>query len=228
MRRRLTLWAFAVLGSGLLLHSLWAQQNVAPAPSPVPVVPPVRPGDVDLANSRVYMLVGKTGFGHEHGVVGQLQSGQLLLGQQQRAGELVFDMSSFDADGDAARKYVGLKGTTDQNTRQQVNDNMRSAAVLNIAKFATASFTIDSATPIPPQPGDKVAYYLLKGSLTLCGAAQPLALKCEVIPVGNVLRVRTGFVLKQSDYGIKPFTKAFGAVGVADEMKIYGELVVAR
>ena len=105
---------------------------------------------------------------------------------------------------------------------------MRGAAVLNVAKFATASYTIDSAIPVPPQPGDKVAHYELKGSLTLCGASQPLQLKCEVIPVNNVFRVRTGFILKQSDFGIKPFTKAFGAVGVADEMKVYGELVVAR
>ncbi len=140
----------------------------------------------------------------------------------------MFDMSSFDADGDAARQYVGLKGTTDPGTRQQVNDNMHGAAVLNVAKFATASLAIDSATALPPQPGDKVAYYLLKGSLTLCGVSQPLQLKCEVIPVENVLRVRTGFVLKQTDFGIKPFSKAFGAVGVADEMKVYGELVVAR
>jgi polyisoprenoid-binding protein YceI len=137
-------------------------------------------------------------------------------------------MSSFDADGAAARKYVGLKGTTDQGTRQQVNDNMHGAAVLNVAKFATATYTIDSATLIPPQPGDKVTHYLLKGSLTLCSVSQPLQLKCEVIPVENGLRVRTGFLLKQTDFGIKPYSKGFGAVGVADEMKVYGELVVAR
>jgi polyisoprenoid-binding protein YceI len=211
----------ALLGCGLALHAVSAQQFAQPARQ-------VRVGDVDLVNSRVYMLVGKTGFGHEHGVVGQLQSGHILLGQPQNAGELVFDMKSFAADDDAARKYVGLKGSTDNNTRQQVNDNMLGAAVLNVARFATATYTIDSAQPLQPQPGDKVAYYLLKGTLTLAGVAQPVQLKCEVIPVGDAVRVRTGFLLKQTDYGIKPFSKAFGAVGVADEMKVYGELVIAN
>jgi hypothetical protein len=29
-------------------------------------------GDVDVNRSRVYTFVGKTGFGHEHGVTGRL------------------------------------------------------------------------------------------------------------------------------------------------------------
>ncbi|MGV2340918.1 MAG UNVERIFIED_CONTAM: hypothetical protein LVR18_45365 [Planctomycetaceae bacterium] len=37
-------------------------------------------GNVDLQASRVYVFVGKTGLGHDHGVEGRLKSGQVTLG----------------------------------------------------------------------------------------------------------------------------------------------------
>ena len=36
-------------------------------------------GDIYLPNSRVYVFVGKTGFGHEHGVIGKLKQGRVNL-----------------------------------------------------------------------------------------------------------------------------------------------------
>ena len=36
------------------------------------------------------------------------------------------------------------------------------------------------------------------------------------------------FSLLQTDYGIKPFTTALGAIGVADRLTIYGDLWVAN
>ena len=30
--------------------------------------------------------------------------------------------------------------------------------------------------------------------------------------------------LKQTDFGIKPYSKLFGAVGVSDELRVYGEI----
>ena len=71
---------------------------------------PLAAGDVDTSISRVYVHVDKTGFGHEHGVASFLKSGHLNLGASQNAGELVFDMTSFNADTDEARRYVGLEG----------------------------------------------------------------------------------------------------------------------
>src|SRR5271155_5699743 len=52
-------------------------------------------GEVDIERSRVYAFVGKTGFGHEHGVVGRLKSGSIRLGAKENAGQLEFDLTSF-------------------------------------------------------------------------------------------------------------------------------------
>src|ERR1043166_7785568 len=71
---------------------------------------PARAGDVDVAKSRIYVRVGKTGFGHEHGVEGRLKSGHLKLGATTDAGELVFDLASFEAERTVARKYAGRGG----------------------------------------------------------------------------------------------------------------------
>jgi hypothetical protein len=41
------------------------------------------------------------------------------------------------------------------------------------------------------------------------------------------MRLQGSFSILQSDYGITPFSKALGAVGVADRLTISGDLRVA-
>jgi hypothetical protein len=65
-------------------------------------------GDICLPNSRVYVFVGKTGFGREHGVVGQIKQGRINMDAARDAGSLDIDMASFSADTSEARKFVGL------------------------------------------------------------------------------------------------------------------------
>lgn len=184
-------------------------------------------GDLYLPTSKVYALVGKTGLGHEHGVTGAIKSGRLALGATQNAGELVFDMASFVADTDAARRFVGLEGSSSESTRSQVTENMLGAAVLNIAAYPTATFKIDSAVEEPGQTDPGVKRYRLSGQFTLQKVTRPLSFVAEVDVKNGWNRVRGRFNLKQTDFGIKPFTKAFGAIGVADEMTVWGELWVA-
>src|SRR5436190_931529 len=51
--------------------------------------------DVDIKKSRVYIRVDPDGRGHAHGMVGNLKSGTIALGDK---GKLVFDQTSFMAD----------------------------------------------------------------------------------------------------------------------------------
>ena len=68
------------------------------------------PGDIDTELSRVYVFVGKKRLGHEHGMEGMLQEGRIRVDSPDDPGAIVFDMSSFAADTDVAREYVGLEG----------------------------------------------------------------------------------------------------------------------
>ncbi|MBL6726071.1 MAG: YceI family protein [Rubripirellula sp.] len=183
--------------------------------------------DVELGVSRAYVYVDKSGLGHEHGVEAKLSQGNLRLGAEQEAGKLVFDMSSFDADTPAARKYVGLTGTSDNSTRATVNENMKGPEVLNVKRFPTATFQIHSSLDSGKVSLTGRPLYRLSGNFTLCGKTQPLSVMVEVEQARGWLHLKGQFEIKQTDYGIKPYSKAFGVIGVADELKIYGDVYVA-
>ena len=187
----------------------------------------LEPHQISVQKSRVYIFVDKTGLGHPHGVEGRLKSGSLTLGAVEDAGELVFDMNSFDADTDAARRYVGLSGSTDASTRRQVNDNMKNTSILNVGQFPTATFAIKSATPLEKKSRNGAPLYEVTGEFTLRGKTQPIKLEAEAEQKGNMTHVRGRFAILQTQYGITPFRKALGAVGVADQLIIHGDLWIA-
>lgn len=207
-------WALAPFAAAVALTGIAAGQQ---APGP---------GDVDLAGSRVYVFVGKTGLGHDHAVTGALQAGRLRLGAAEQAGMIVFDMRSFQADATEARKLLGLAGETDADTRRQVDENMLGPAVLDVAKHPTATFEIRSALPAAQQPANGKTAYDLVGTFTLHGVPRPATIRAEAEAIGPVVRLWGGFTVRQTDFGMKPFAKFGGVVGVADELKIYGDIRV--
>lgn len=205
-----------------------AAQGPAAVPS-VPVAPaaPPSPGEVDLDGSRVYVFVGKTGLGHDHAIVGRLVSGRVILDAPQNAGQLVFDMPSFVADTPEARKVLGLAGETDASTRKQTTENMLGPEVLDVARHPTATFDIDSALRSRrPGNGAKPTVDLV-GTFTLHGVTRKVVIPVEVGSGGRVLRLVGAFRIKQTDFGIKPYKKLGGVVGVADELVIHGDIRIA-
>jgi len=185
------------------------------------------PGQIDLGNSRVYVYVGKTGLGHEHGVVGRIRQGAIQLGADQNAGQIVFDMASFEADTAKARKYVGLNGSTEKSTKRKVNANMRGPGVLDIRQYPTALFTVRSSRPLSTKSERGFPQYRLDGKLTLHGVAQPVRITVDAEPKDGWIHLRGGFSMLQTSYGITPFSKAFGAVGITDQLKIWGDIWIA-
>ena len=188
--------------------------------------PPVAaPRAVDLATSRVYVLVGKSGLvGHVHAVEGRLAAGQVALGAREQAGALVFDMRSFLADTPAARQVLGVAGDVDAGTQQQTNANMLGPEVLDVARHPTARFDIRSALPTARQPPG----YDLVGTFTLHGVTRPLTLQIQADEGPAGVRLRGGFALLQTDFGMRPYAKFGGMVGVADELKIWGDILLPR
>jgi polyisoprenoid-binding protein YceI len=189
--------------------------------------PQLEPGQIDIEQSRVYVHVYKTGLGHEHGVEGQLKSGWVSLPATKNAGEIIFDMASFSADTDAARRVVGLEGTTDANTRVEVTHNMLGPDVLDVKKFPTATFKINSVRRLPARRPNAAQQFELAGDFTLHGTTKAVALVADASTANGLMRLQGSFSILQSDYGITPFSKALGAVGVADRLTISGDLRVA-
>lgn len=189
---------------------------------------PSTTGSINTTTSRVYTYVGKTGFGHEHAVVGKIKEGTLNLGVRSNAGKIVFDMTTWQADTPQARQYMGLSGTTSASTQKDVNANMLGSDVLNVRKYPTATYAVNSAVLLKQKSGSSKPLYQLNGKFTLHGVTRNLTIVAEVTEKQDSCHIRGSFAILQSHFGITPYSKAFGAVGVTDELKIYGEIDVAR
>ncbi len=212
----------ALLASSLAAASS-AQPSAAGAASRV-----IEAGQINCDVSRAYVFVGKTGLGHEHAVVGQVKQGAIHLGGSGSPGEIVFAMDTFLADTDAARKHIGLEGAKDASTQQQVTANMLGADVLDVRRFPTATFTIQAVHPVQQPSRRGLPQYQLEGDFTLHGVTRPIRVVADVEEADGWLHVRGGFSIQQTQYGITPYTKAFGAVGVTDRLDIWGDVWVAK
>jgi hypothetical protein len=199
-------------------------QTILVAADSVPSPPSA--GEVNASASRVYTFVDKTGIGHQHAIEGKLSGGRLNVGANSDAGQLVFDMQSFDADTLAARKYLGLEGETGESTRKQVNDNMRGRSILDVKRFPTATFDVQSALPTGSASKRGFPIYRLIGHFTLHDQTQPVSIEAEVSQARGWLNVRGSFAIKQTSFGITPYSKAFGTIGVADTLQIHGDIYV--
>lgn len=219
-----------LLASLAAVWPLVAQQDRPRArKAATPKATKLAPGDIDLASSGVYVFVGKTGLGHEHAVAGRIKAGAIHLGAAENAGKIVFDMQSFVADTPEARKYIGLEGETDPSTAEQVTTNMLGAQVLDAAKHPTAEFAIDSCQLLKGASKRGFPRYQLDGTFALHGVQKPIRVVAELdAEQEGRAHLRGAFKILQTDYGIKPFSKALGAVGVANELTIWGDFWLAR
>jgi polyisoprenoid-binding protein YceI len=223
--------ASAVVTIALSRDRCLAQSNSgAAATTPTsPASPAVyEAGDVYLPASRVYAFVGKTGFGHEHAVAGQIKQGRVQLDAARDAGGLVFDMTSFVADTAEARKFVGLQSASDASTQQQVTANMRGADVLDVARYPTASFVIKGISKLS-QPGPRgLPQYQLAGDFSLHGVSRPIQVMANAEEQNGWIHLRGGFSMLQTQFGITPFSKAFGTLGVTDQLNVWGDLWISK
>jgi polyisoprenoid-binding protein YceI len=221
--RRVSLLAAAVLLGGAC--SLARAQG--PALAPAQAEASIR-GKVDVERSRAYAKIGAEGLGHEHGAEGKVKSGVVHLGADADAGEVVFDMASFVCETPASRKVVGLQGEIERAERGKITASMVGASVLDVRKFPTATFRIRSAKPLAKAKPADPQLYRLDGEFTLHGVARPLVVDARTDEVEGMIHLHGQFSVKQSQHGIRPFSKFLGTVRVADEVKIWGELWLTK
>jgi polyisoprenoid-binding protein YceI len=187
----------------------------------------LRAGEIDTDLSRVFIFVDKTGFGHQHGVVGRLKSGYLRVAKE-AAGKILFDMSSFRADTLDARRKVGLEGAGSEDEQEQVTANMLGEAVLDASHFPTAHFAVTSMRRFEERNPAGLKQYALDGDFTLHGVTRGINITATGDQEQGYLHLKGHFPLRQTDYGIRPFKKALGAVGVGDVLTVYGDLWIKQ
>jgi polyisoprenoid-binding protein YceI len=68
----------------------------------------------------------------------------------------------------------------------------------------------------------------LSGNLSFHGVARNQSVTARIIASGEMLRASGDFMIKQSDYQIKPVSVAGGALKLKDELKFAFEIIARR
>jgi polyisoprenoid-binding protein YceI len=199
----------------------------APDPRPEARNPRLRANEIDTDLSRVFIFVDKTGFGHQHAVVGRLKSGYLRVAKES-AGKILFDMPTFRADVQEARRRVGLEGAASEQEQEQVTANMLGASVLDVAQFPTALFAVATVRRFDERNPTGMPQFALDGDFTLHGVTRRINVTATGEKDRGFLHLKGNFPLRQTDFGIRPFKKALGAVGVADVLTVYADLWIKQ
>lgn len=110
--------------------------------------------------------------------------------------------------------------------KQQVQTTMQSDAVLDAARYPYISFDSTRVGKIEHQgDGWRVT---IDGTLELHGVEKPVSFPVTVSLHGDDLVAEGDAIILQSDYGIKPFKAAGGAVKVKDRLRIHFDIRAAH
>jgi polyisoprenoid-binding protein YceI len=171
---------------------------------------------IDAAESRVVIIVGKTGVfgfaGHAHEVVAPSVGGRVTFDPAD------WRRASVSLDVDASKLRVTGKGESPADV-PEVQRVMLSGQVLDVTRFPKITFqsrrvsvTVRTATS---------ADVLIEGDMTLHGTMRPMAIRVAVtLDAGGRVTARGSFSLKQTEFGMVPVTAVGGAVRVKDELDI--------
>ncbi|HXF94564.1 MAG TPA: YceI family protein [Gemmatimonadales bacterium] len=92
---------------------------------------------------------------------------------------------------------------------------------LKVRDYPETRFVSREVTPI--EGGVRVA-----GDFTLAGQTRPLTVEVTLDFRGDTLHASTRFALKQTDFGMRPYSTALGTVKVADAVRFELEVLAVR
>ncbi len=207
-----------------------AETAVVPAPAQVaaPIAAEVPRLTVDAQASEIRLLVYRAGplarFGHNHVITGRVR-GEIRAAE--RAAEsgfrLEIPVASFAVDPPAARAEEGedFAATVSAEARQATRENMLGENVLDAAN--SPSIEVASIALSGPRWNPTVL-----ARARLRGATRYLRFPAAVIEQEHRLTVIANFRIRQSDFGLVPFSIFGGAIQVRDAIDVRLRLVARR
>ena len=229
-RLRATLFGVAALSLGAC-QTAPVTGGVAAATGPLPPLPVQ--GTVhyvlDATRSDVRFLVYRAGvlasFGHNHVIEAKDLHGDVYLADDIRASgfSLTLPVAGFTVDDAAARRVEGPDFASQPSAAaiEGTRKNMLGPALLDAEQFPEIS--IRSVKLLGPD-WDLDATV----RITLHGTARDTTVLIAVQHDGESLSATGAFDIKQSDFGITPFSILGGGLQVADGIRIRFHLVAAK
>lgn len=221
------------LGLALLLAACQTAPVSIGTTAPASPLPQAAPGaehySVDAARSDVRFLVYKAGplasFAHDHVIAAHDIQGDVYLAQDFAAStfSLVLPVKGFVVDRPELRAVEGpdfAKQPSPQAVAGTV-EHMLGPEELDAEHFPEVR--IQSVNLTGPDWGPDVTI-----RITLHGTTRDLTLPIAVERQGDELVVTGAFEVRQTEFGITPYSAAGGAIQVADRMRVRFRIVARK
>ena len=182
--------------------------------------------DIDPRRSIVTIRVYRSGpmakLGHNHVITSAEEEGVAWRGARPADSgfELKIPVSSLVVDDPAARVAAGadFEGSVPESAREGTQKNLLRAEVLDAAQFPDVTVR---AGGLGGNWQDPVAL----ADVTLKGVTRRIEVPFDLADAGGTLTARGTFRLRQTEFGMVPFSVAGGAIQVADEVVLGFEIV---
>jgi len=145
-------------------------------------------------------LFGK--FGHEHDVRAHAFSGTVIYDAR--------DPSASHVDVSVRTDSLLVVAASDSSDIPEITRAMRDQ-VLRADRFPHITFTSTEVTA-----HDSTVH--IRGDLTMVGRTRPVAMDLTLQETPDALRARGSFTVKQTDFGIRPYSAALGTIKVKNEI----------
>ena len=172
------------------------------------------------SESSFWVFVGKTGFlsalAHDHEIGVKSFSGRVVVPAAGAGG------GSLELEVDAPSLAVLDKKPSEED-KKKIFNSMHNE-VLESAKYQKITFKSVSVSDVK-QTGNDAYSFVVNGDLTLHGVTKRIAVPVAATVTPQQLRATGKYTLKQSDYGIKPYSAAGGTIKVKDEVVVNFNIV---
>jgi polyisoprenoid-binding protein YceI len=179
------------------------------------------PLDADAKENRFEVSVRKKGalkaFAHDHRIGATAWRGKVAWDPRDP------ERSSVELEVDATKLEV-LDPWLDEKDRAKVRKTMLSDEVLDVEKHPTIAFTSQRVAVAGKDEGKGVPLQVT-GKLELHGVARQVRVDVLVKDEAGTIVTAGVHQLKQSDFGIEPYSTALGTIAVEDEVQVEWTLV---
>jgi polyisoprenoid-binding protein YceI len=151
-----------------------------------------------------------------------------VIAIRQYTGEVNFSSKTLEGNGFKLVIQSGTLSVQDDinnKDRREIETQMNES-ILEVGKYPEIVY--ESAAVSVSKLGDALYTVALNGTLNFHGVTRSQPVTARVAEFGEMLRASGEFTLKQSDYGIKPFSAAGGTLKVKDELKFSFELIARK